>query len=227
MSLSISNLSFSYSASKDTPTIDINHWELDSGETVFVQGPSGSGKSTFLNLLCGMLHPQRGKLTLFDQRLDQMNARQRDRFRAENIGYVFQQFNLIPYLDVIDNVRLACRFSNKKAASQTDIEQLLSSLNIDSGHWHRPARALSIGQQQRVAIARAFINQPKLLIVDEPTSSLDHKNRDDFMSLLMSKVEETKSTLVFVSHDQTLSRYFSRVDPMSKINALNSLEGQG
>ena len=220
MSLSLSNLVFSYTKSQENPTLNIKHWRLESGESVFVQGPSGSGKSTFLNILCGMLATTQGQVSIFGERLDQMNTRQRDRFRADNIGYVFQQFNLIPYLDVIDNIRLARRFSkaHSKHAPQTDIEELLLKLNIDAEHWHKPAHSLSIGQQQRVAIARAFINQPRLLIVDEPTSSLDTKNRDVFMSLLMNLVEETKATLLFVSHDEHLASFFSRVEQISEIN---------
>lgn len=227
MSLSISDLVFSYPSAKNEPVLDIKHWKLETGETVFVQGPSGSGKSTFLNILCGMLPTPQGEVSIFGHRLDKMNSRQRDRFRANNIGYVFQQFNLIPYLNVIDNVKLARQFrreqtDNRQAVSSSneDIEQLLQTLNIDSQHWQKPARSLSIGQQQRVAIARAFINKPKLLIVDEPTSSLDHKNRDDFMSLLMKKVEDTKATLIFVSHDKALSGYFSRMDSIAEINEI-------
>lgn len=222
MVLSVNDLVFSYPASQGEPILNITHWKLDSGNSVFVQGPSGSGKSTFLNILCGMLPVPQGEVSIFGERLDQMNARQRDRFRADNIGYVFQQFNLIQYLNVVDNVRLACHFSQTSNASNSDIEQLLQSLNIAAEHWHKPARALSIGQQQRVAIARAFVNKPKLLIVDEPTSSLDHTNRDLFMSLLMKKVAETQATLIFVSHDLSLSSYFSRVDAMADINTLST-----
>ena len=204
----------------------MNSWNLDIGERVFVQGPSGSGKSTLLNILCGILPTPEGEVSILDQRLDQMGARQRDRFRADHIGYVFQQFNLIPYLSVIDNVRLARSFSRAHSKSSTEgntnIDQLLESLNIDSQYWQKQARALSIGQQQRVAIARAFVNNPKLLIVDEPTSSLDHNNRDNFMSLLMDKVAETNATLVFVSHDQSLSSYFQRIDSMQDLNALSA-----
>lgn len=225
MSLSIADLVFSYPGDQKDSLLHIKHWHLNTGDSVFIQGPSGSGKSTFLNILCGLLPSLQGEISIFDNRLDQMNSRQRDQFRANNIGYVFQQFNLIQYLDVIDNIKLARQFSNAKTAKTSDdeIKQLLTSLNIDSQHWHKPAHSLSIGQQQRVAIARAFINKPKLMIVDEPTSSLDHKNRDDFMSLLMKKVEDTEATLIFVSHDETLSSYFSRIDSMSNIN-ISSLE---
>jgi len=227
MSLSVKNLVFSYTASPIEPIINISEWSLDTGESVFVQGPSGSGKSTFLNILCGLQPATQGEVSIFGQHLTQMSARQRDQFRANHIGYVFQQFNLIEYLNVIDNVRLASQFSGSKIAKRSDTEQLLASLNIDSQHWDKPARALSIGQQQRVAIARAFINNPKLLIVDEPTSSLDEKNRDIFMSLLMSKVKESGATLIFVSHDQTLSNYFSRIDSISDINNLSTTVVQG
>lgn len=219
MSLLVKDLQFSYQASEQHPVLSINHWSLDTGERVFVQGPSGSGKSTFLNLLCGMLPVSQGVISVFGERLDKLDARQRDRFRAQNIGYVFQQFNLIQYLDIVENVRLANHFNAGSNATDDEIEELLSSLNIDRQHWRKPTRHLSIGQQQRVAIARAFINRPKLLIVDEPTSSLDYQNRDDFMSLLMRKLDESNATLIFVSHDKSLSHHFSRVDSMAKISA--------
>lgn len=224
MSLLVKDLQFSYQASGQQPVLSINHWSLDTGERVFVQGPSGSGKSTFLNLLCGMLPVSQGEISIFGERLDRLSARQRDRFRAQNIGYVFQQFNLIQYLDIVENVRLANHFNAGSNAKDEEIEELLYSLNIDSQHWRKPSRDLSIGQQQRVAIARAFINRPKLLIVDEPTSSLDYQNRDDFMSLLMTKVDESNATLIFVSHDKSLSHHFTRIDSMAKISASPEIE---
>jgi len=195
MSLAVKNLVFSYS-----------------------DGPS----EPVLNILCGTLPVGTGELEIFDERIDRLSSRQRDQFRADNIGYVFQQFNLIGYLSVVDNVRLACHFnkSKKGGISAGDIQQLLARLNIGESHWHKPASSLSIGQQQRVAIARALITQPKLLIVDEPTSSLDARNRDDFMTLLMEGLEGTETTLIFVSHDMGLAEYFSRIDSMSDLNIL-------
>ena len=159
---------------------------------------------------------------LLGERLDQLNSRQCDQFRAENIGYVFQQFNLMPYLNAIDNLLLATRFSNRKN-SKAQIEQikdLFTVLNIPEQQWSVPTRALSMGQQQRVAIARALINKPKLLIADEPTSSLDKANSDAFMELLMPMVAEYQMTLLFVSHDLTLSSYFSRVESLEDFNHL-------
>jgi putative ABC transport system ATP-binding protein len=146
-----------------------------------------------------------------------MGARQRDHFRANHIGYIFQQFNLVPYIDAIDNIQLAHQFSNQQSLSD-EIKSLLSSFHIPQSEWHKPVGRLSIGQQQRIAIARAMINKPELLIADEPTSSLDHNNRDNFMSELMAMVSEHRVTLLFVSHDMSLANYFGRADAFSEIN---------
>lgn len=189
---------------------------------MFIHGPSGSGKSTLLNILSGMLKTVRGEVSVLDHRLDQLGNRQRDKFRALHIGYIFQQFNLIPYLNPIDNIRLANQFSgNKSAALSADerVESLLATFNIPSSEWHKPVSRLSIGQQQRIAITRAMANQPELLIADEPTSSLDPDNRDNFMTELMSLAKEHQTTLLFVSHDMALSRHFDRIAPLSEINS--------
>ena len=153
------------------------------------------------------------------QRLDKISSRQRDRFRADHIGYIFQQFNLIPYLDAIDNIELAQQFAkeNQSSTLKNDIKSLLSSFHIGSSDWHKPVAKLSIGQQQRIAIARAMINKPELLIADEPTSSLDQDNRDNFMAELKAMVTEHNTTLLFVSHDMSLAKYFNRIDALADI----------
>ena len=214
------NIRYAYLDAPDKPVLTIPDWSVSLGERVFVHGPSGGGKSTLLNLLSGMILPAQGEVSVLGERLDRLSHRRRDRFRANHIGYVFQQFNLIPYLDAIDNILLANHFSRERAktASSEQINALLTSLNIATEDRRKPATALSIGQQQRVAIARALINKPQLLIADEPTSSLDLQNRDNFMSLLMSLVIEHKITLLFVSHDLSLSRYFGRTEALSDIN---------
>lgn len=223
MSIKLGNICFSYPDTPNKPIIHIPHWQLAPQERVFVYGPSGCGKSTLLNLLSGMLVPTAGELSVLDKRLDAMGHRQRDQFRADHIGYVFQQFNLIPYLNAIENIQLASHFCKreKTGAAQQEIEVLLQSLDVSSGVWHKAASQLSIGQQQRVAIARALVNKPELLIADEPTSSLDQHNRDNFMSMLMPIVEQNNMSMVFVSHDMSLSHHFERVDALSDINCLN------
>ncbi len=220
MTIELSNVIFYYPQAQHYPVLEIPSWSLLKGEQVFLHGPSGGGKSTLLNLLSGLLPASEGHVTILGQRLHQMSNRQRDRFRANHIGYVFQQFNLIPYLNAIDNIRLASQFSQRRKCVSLDkeIRQLLTNLNMAQKDWKSAVRNLSIGQQQRIAIARALINKPQLLIADEPTSSLDPANRDAFMLLLMSMVEANDISLLFVSHDLSLSDYFSRVEALSDIN---------
>lgn len=222
MAIELSNVRFHYPDRPDQTVLNIPSWSLPGGEQAFIHGPSGGGKSTLLSLLSGLLMPSEGQVNILGQRLDQMTNRQRDRFRANHIGYVFQQFNLIPYLDAFDNTLLASQFSQRKKTpvQHGEVKKLLTALNIAENDWHRPARNLSIGQQQRVAIARALINKPQLLIADEPTSSLDPVNRDAFMALLMQIAADSHITLVFVSHDLSLSTYFKRVESLSVINRM-------
>ena len=226
MTITLKNVHYAYPDSLDKPVLNIPDWVVGSQEQVFVHGPSGCGKSTLLNLLSGMLAPTVGELSILDKRLDQMGQHQRDRFRANHIGYVFQQFNLISYLNALENIQLATYFGKhgRSGVKQGEIEALLEKLNVSPADCYKQANTLSIGQQQRVAIARALINKPELLIVDEPTSSLDQHNRDNFMSLLMPLAAENNITLVFVSHDLSLSRYFKRIDALSDISCLKGDE---
>jgi putative ABC transport system ATP-binding protein len=220
MTIELANIRFHYSKRPNHRVLNIPSWSLSVAEQAFVHGPSGGGKSTLLGLLSGMLTAVEGQVAVLGERLDQLNSRQRDQFRAENIGYVFQQFNLMPYLNATDNLLLATRFSKHKnnRALKDEIKDLFSALNISEKEWSLPTRDLSIGQQQRVAIARALINKPKLLIADEPTSSLDKANTDAFMKLLMPMVKDNQMTLLFVSHDLSLSSYFERVESLDDFN---------
>lgn len=219
MTIELSNVCFAYAEDPSRNIVDIERWQVSAGEKVFVQGPSGSGKSTLLNLVSGMLRATSGEVSVLGQRLDKMTDRQRDKFRAGHIGYVFQQFNLIAYLDAVENIQLANHFSARGEAQRDDIKKLLSVLNITDSDWSKPVEKLSIGQQQRIAIARAMINKPEILIADEPTSSLDLDNRDNFMSELTALASEYGTTLIFVSHDVSLARFFDRTDSLSDINA--------
>jgi putative ABC transport system ATP-binding protein len=225
MTINLADIRFHYSDRPEHTVLNIPSWSLSSGDQVLVHGPSGSGKSTLLGLLSGLLTPNHGSLTVLGQSLNSLNDRQRVQFRAAHIGYVFQQFNLLPYLNAIDNVLLATRFSVKKNTNiiKEEIKTLFKALNIPENEWNRPIRHLSIGQQQRIAIARALINKPQILIADEPTSSLDQSNRDAFMQLLMPMVTENQMTLLFVSHDQSLSNYFTNIQ---SLNDFNQIQGQ-
>lgn len=216
--IKLKQVDFAYPDAKDKLVIDIENWTVHSGEQVFMYGPSGCGKSTLLKLLGGMLVPSSGELSVLNTRLDTISQSQRDIFRADNIGYVFQDFNLIPYLSALENIQLATCFTRHRESGKEAIETLLSQLSLELQDYNKPVSRLSSGQQQRVAIARALINQPALLIADEPTSSLDQYNRDQFMSLLMSMAEAHAITVVFVSHDLSLSDYFKRVDALTDIN---------
>ncbi len=209
--IQIENCQFRYHPDSDKALLQIAHWQIEKGETVFVYGPSGSGKSTLLNLLAGILIPQQGNITLDDVTLNQLSHRKRDAFRAQHIGMVFQRFNLIPYLSVADNIKLASHFSKQdKQHLQQRALELMKSLQLDVVLLERPASQLSVGQQQRVAIVRALVNQPQLLIVDEPTSALDSDARDSFVELLLEQVKVMQATLIFVSHDRSLAQHFSR-----------------
>ena len=187
---------------------------------MLLHGPSGAGKSTLLNLISGILRSSEGKLEVMGKRLDKMNERERDRFRANNVGYVFQSFNLFPFLNAYENVNLSLYFSKdaRSKRSKQEIENLLRQLNLSKSDCAKPIRKLSIGQQQRVAIARSLIKKPGLLIADEPTSSLDEENRNQFMSVLLDLINEQDTTLLFVSHDLSLRQHFNRVEALAGIH---------
>ncbi|GAA6184683.1 ABC transporter ATP-binding protein [Aliiglaciecola sp. NS0011-25] len=205
----------------DSPknAIDIKKWHVDQGRSVFISGESGSGKSTLLNLICGTLVPTSGKISILGQTFSKLSERKRDRFRALHIGVVFQQFNLIPYLTVKQNIEVAAFFGKgRKFAPTSSIINLCSQLNLASELLQKPANQLSVGQQQRVAIARALINQPELLVVDEPTSALDTSARDGFIKLLLACAKQYRFTLLFVSHDLSLANYFDQHLKLAEIN---------
>ena len=219
--IQIENCQFRYHPDSDKALLQIAHLRVEKGETVFVYGPSGSGKSTLLNLLAGILLPQQGNISLDNVIVNRLSHRKRDAFRARHIGMVFQRFNLIPYLTVADNIKLASHFSLRdKQYLQQRRDGLLNALQLDPEILMRPASQLSVVQQQRVAIVRALINEPELLIVDEPTSALDSDARDSFVDLLLDQIKAAQATLLFVSHDRSLARHFSRqLDIQSFVDA--------
>ena len=185
------------------------------GQTVFLHGPSGCGKSTLLGLLSGVLSPSQGRVALLGQDWATLRAGQRDRFRADHVGVMFQQFNLLPYLSVLDNVSLPCRFSKLRHARcaaaggpEATAQSWLQRMGLPKALWSRRADALSVGQQQRVAAARALMGQPELILADEPTSALDAALRQGFMDVLLQAARDAGSTLVCVSHDEQQAARF-------------------
>lgn len=217
------DLSFTWPGSSE-PCLHIGHLTLHAGEQTLLLGPSGGGKSTLLGLLGGVLHPTRGEVKLLGRAFSGCRPAERDRLRADHIGFIFQQFNLVPYLSLEDNVLLPCHFSairRQRAGPQPrdTARRLLAALELPESAWARPVTGLSVGQQQRAAVARALIGSPELLIADEPTSALDGSNRDRLLSLLMSQLEQSGATLLLVSHDEQLRPYFKHILHMGDINA--------
>ncbi|MEL8054750.1 MAG: ABC transporter ATP-binding protein [Pseudomonadota bacterium] len=206
--------------------LDISEFDISIGERVFLQGPSGSGKSTFLGLIAGVLEPQGGHLNIAGETLDRMKGPARDRLRADSLGVIFQMFNLVPYLSLLQNVTLPCRFSKKRFEAARDAggpeleaRRLLGRLGLQGDDiLTRKVTDLSVGQQQRVAAARALIGKPRLIIADEPTSALDADTRDKFVELLSEEAERSSAALLFVSHDSGLAHLFDRAVDLSDIN---------
>ena len=208
--------------------IDIDHLSVARGERVFLHGPSGCGKTTLLNLIAAVMKPQSGRICVDGVDLTALSGAGSDRFRGDHMGIVFQQFNLLPFLDVIDNVTLPCRFSAHRRSRATANGQslqhsaklLLQAMSLDPEQYaHLSAMELSVGQQQRVAVARTLIGFPSLIIADEPTSALDSDTRDAFLQLLFRELEHSSAgTLLFVSHDLSLASAFDRVIDLPAIN---------
>ena len=211
--LRIEGLHFQWPGTADF-SLDLPALEMATGSSMFIFGPSGSGKSTLLNLIGGVLTPNAGRIELLGKPFSSWSASQRDAFRADHIGFIFQQFNLIPYLSVMDNVLLPCRFSSRRAARAGDTtataQRLLNRLDIQPDLYHRPASALSVGQQQRVAAARALMGQPEIIIADEPTSALDDARQNAFIELLLQEAHTHRSAVLFVSHNLNLAEHFDQ-----------------
>jgi putative ABC transport system ATP-binding protein len=229
--IKIENLIFRYPKA-DSTCLDIREFHAEAGERIFMYGPSGSGKSTLLGLLGGVLTPETGYISLLGHELTTMTPSARDKLRADHIGFVFQQFNLIPYLSVIDNVLLSCRFSarrrNRTMATGNTLHdeavRLLDHLDIAPALRHRPVTQLSVGQQQRVAAARALIGRPEIVIADEPTSALDAERQTAFLALLSRECIAADATLLFVSHDRRLAAGFSREIALPSLNRARAWE---
>jgi putative ABC transport system ATP-binding protein len=189
--------------------IRLRQFELGSGEQTVLVGESGSGKSTLLNLIAGILLPDEGEIVVNGTNPTRLSEAARDRFRAVNIGYVFQSFNLLQGFTALENVLLGQMFGGGKTDPDRAIH-LLKSVGLEHRLHHKP-RALSVGEQQRVAIARALANAPPLVLADEPTGSLDAKNGAAVLELLRRVCTEGKHTLLLVTHDPQVMKSFEKV----------------
>jgi putative ABC transport system ATP-binding protein len=215
----LKDLSFGYDPK--ILVLDIDELTVVKGDRVFVHGPSGCGKSTLLGIIGGLFLPKAKQLKILDRDLMKLGQSERDQFRGQNVGFIFQMFNLLPFLTVIDNVMLAARLHPPEQVSfdslRTRAVELLERMGLGS-HIQKPVTSLSTGQQQRVAAVRALLKSPSLVIADEPTSSLDYDARERFLELLFEMCDRINSTLVFVSHDHSLKKNFRSFLDLPKIN---------
>ena len=226
------DLSFAWPG--NDPCLVIDTFSLEAGKRLFVHGPSGCGKSSLLGLLTGVIQPQRGEIKVLGQSLGEMSPKQRDKFRGESMGYLFQQFNLLPYLSAYENISLPAQLFESRMrraladglSLEAEIGRLSESLDLSQDTLRKPAHQLSVGQQQRVAAARALLGAPPLIIADEPTSALDTGTQQRFMRLLLVGAKANKTTLIMVSHDRRFSHEFDATLRLPDINRLKKFVGE-
>ncbi len=224
----LKNVCFGYTPGQ--AILDIDELRIPAGGRIFLHGPSGSGKTTLLSIISGVLLPQKGGVHVLGRDLPRLSASDRDTLRGSEIGYIFQGFNLIPYLSVAENIAIPCDLHEARRSRMTsptvstEVARIARRLDIHT-HLDHSVTRLSTGQQQRVAIARAIIGAPALVIADEPTSSLDTDRRDAFLALLTEVTSEarrgsdaTPTTLLFVSHDRSLATHFDQTLSLAEIN---------
>ena len=195
--------------------------EVGRGKKVLFLGESGSGKTTLLSLICGFLEPLSGSISINDKIISDLTSTNKDAYRSDNIGIIFQQFNLLPYANVIDNIVLPLYFSkqrSKKVENKINAAMnLCDQLRLPESILNQKASNLSVGQQQRVAVARALIGSPSIIVADEPTSSLDTEAQELFLDLMFDQISKNSSTLLMVSHDKSLTNYFDQVIDINEI----------
>jgi ABC-type lipoprotein export system ATPase subunit len=200
--------------------IDVKYFSLAAKAQVALEGESGSGKTTFLHLIAGILRPDSGSVQIAGREMSALSESLRDRLRATTIGYIFQSFNLLQGYTCIENVVLAMSFG--RGANRKFAEELLNRVGLGDRLHHYP-RQLSTGQQQRVAVARALANRPKLVLADEPTGNLDHRNARSALTLIRQTCEENNAALLLVSHDSQALALFDTVQQFSQINQTSQI----
>lgn len=209
---------------RDVPILDIPEWSVVKGEHVAITGPSGSGKSTLLHLISGILLADSGGITVDGKPLRDLTEAKRDAFRASNIGYVLQDFHLIPSLTARQNVEIAMTARLPLKEKKRVVDQWLDQVGLADRDRHLPAQ-LSRGQQQRVAIVRALVNKPPLVLADEPTGSLDWETADEITSLLLDLSVSHRHTLIVVTHDLNMANRFPSCMNIQEINRVRRESG--
>jgi ABC-type lipoprotein export system ATPase subunit len=217
MLLEIDGLKKSYVSpdGERSTVVNIPRFELKEGEQVALEGQSGSGKTTFLNLIAGILQADSGKIVLDGNDITSLSESARDGVRAQTVGYVFQTFNLLQGYSALENVALGMMFG--PGADYDRARKLLERVGLGDRLNYRP-RQMSVGQQQRVAVARALANKPKLVLADEPTGNLDHRNAKESLHMIREACTENGAALLLVSHDREVLGAFENVRNLNDIN---------
>ena len=209
------------SPEEGTPTeiVDVPHFSIDAGTHVALAGTSGSGKTTFLNLLAGITRPDEGRIEVAGTNIVTMKEADRDRHRARHIGYVFQTFNLLQGYTALENVLLAMAFG--RGIDRERARAILSELGLEDRAGHLPGQ-MSVGQQQRVALARALVNEPELVLADEPTGNLDARSAATALVVLRRACERRGASLLLVTHDKDVFASFEHHHDFEEINRASS-----
>ena len=218
MSLQLIQVKKSYRepSGRRLPVLGIEHYELQQGEQAALVGSSGGGKTTLLNVISGILTPDSGQVIVNNRDITTLHEVMRDRFRAANIGFVFQTFNLLPAFSALENVLLGMSFSGRKV-DRGFAQSLLERVGLKDRMHHVPKR-MSVGEQQRVSVARSLANRPALLLADEPTANVDPANQDLILNLIRETCREHNVSLLMVTHAMDVANDFDRVDKLSDFN---------
>jgi ABC-type lipoprotein export system ATPase subunit len=198
------------------PVLDIPEFQVAAGEQIAMVGQSGCGKTTLLHIIAGISRPDSGKVRVDEWDITLMPESERDRFRAERIGYVFQTFNLLAGFNALENVMVSMRFARGRP-DKVRARQLLERVGLSHRMTHRPAQ-LSVGEQQRVAVARALANKPQLLLADEPTANVDAGHQQQILDLMRDTCREENVALIIVTHSHDVANQFGRQDRLEDFN---------
>ena len=202
------------------PILNVPRFEVAAGEQLALVGGSGSGKTTLLHIIAGISRPDSGRVQINGTDITQLNEVGRDMFRANNLGYVFQTFNLLAGFTALENVLLGMSFCGRKP-DEARAKHLLERVGLGKRFDHKPAM-LSVGEQQRTAVARALVNRPKVMLADEPTASIDARHQQQVLDLVRDTCREESVALVVVTHAAEVSAQFPRIERLEELNKVAS-----